>query len=409
MQRSGGVVIHMQTDLSKITFLVGNPDDLRTIGNFSVKRSFDEDVLVFLNEISKNLMHNSTAKNYPDVVTLAFWLRKASLNEIKNSSLCPKHTARVGRGVAFHISPSNVPINFAYSLFTGVLAGNANIVRVPSKEFVQISMVADAINRSLENHKEIKPYIFLIRYDHDKQINDCLSSMADVRVIWGGDSTISELRKSEIPPRSTEITFADRYSIAVIDSDSYLSSDNKKRIAEDFYNDTYLTDQNACTSPRLVVWTGDQIEEAKQIFWNEEYELVKQKYSIQAVQSVDKLVNACLIGAKNQWCHEISHLDNLLVRVKVEKIDHDIMDYRGNSGLFYEYDCSDIREIRDICNDTKCQTVGYIGNPEMIKPLVDSGIKGVDRVVPIGQTMNYDLIWDGYDLIGQMTRLIKII
>ena len=33
---------------------------------------------------------------------------------------------------------------------------------------------------------------------------------------------------------------------------------------------------------------------------------------------------------------------------------------------------------------------------------------GVDRVVPIGTTLDFSLNWDGYDLINQMSRIIQI-
>ena len=74
------------------------------------------------------------------------------------------------------------------------------------------------------------------------------------------------------------------------------------------------------------------------------------------------------------------------------------MDYRDNSGYFFEYDCKDIMEIKELCNDKRCQTIAYIGNPEMILPLLNAGVKGIDRVVPMGKAMDFDLIWDGYDL-----------
>ena len=33
---------------------------------------------------------------------------------------------------------------------------------------------------------------------------------------------------------------------------------------------------------------------------------------------------------------------------------------------------------------------------------------GIDRAVPIGNTLNFSLNWDGYDLISQMSRIIEI-
>ena len=45
---------------------------------------------------------------------------------------------------------------------------------------------------------------------------------------------------------------------------------------------------------------------------------------------------------------------------------------------------------------------------EAIQPLIDLGIKGVDRVVPIGKTMDFDLLWDGYKLVERLTRTVEI-
>lgn len=105
----------------------------------------------------------------------------------------------------------------------------------------------------------------------------------------------------------------------------------------------------------------------------------------------------------------MEHEDNYLIRMQVEEIASELMDYKGNSGFFFEYDCNDIMDIKPLCDDKHCQTIGYIGNNKMFEPLLRSGIKGVDRIVPIGKTMDFDLIWDGYDLMGMMTRIISLV
>lgn len=322
----------------------------------------------------------------------------------------------MGRGTAFHIAPSNVPVNYAYSFFTGLLCGNANVVRIPSKEFPQVEIINRAISRALEGHPDIRPYIALVRYERNKEVNDALSALCDVRVVWGGDATIAELRKSPLPPRAEEITFADRYSLAVIDSDEYVrlienDTDNKgkNRIASDFYNDTYLTDQNACTSPRAVVWRGSVKEKAKDIFWDSLLALVKKKYYFQPIQSVDKISVEYMASASGLGImKQNSGKENCLVRVQVSELSPGLMDYRGNSGYFYEYDCDDIMNIREFCNNTHCQTIGLLGGKDVIAPLLDSGLRGVDRVVPIGHTLDFDLIWDGYNLVEKFTRTINL-
>ena len=392
----------------RIRFLTGDRNVLENMIRVCPKQPFSDDTIEFLTALSKILMESREAKAFPDVVTLGFWLRKASLMQLKREHFDPKNNYMIGRGVAFHIAPSNVPVNFAYSLFTGLLCGNANVVRVPSKDFPQVSIINTAIREALEIHPEMKSYICLVRYERDKEINDLISGMCDVRIIWGGDATIEEIRRSPLKPRAKEITFADRYSLAVIDSDKYLSIEDKGRVASDFYNDTYLSDQNACTSPRAVVWTGLRKDEAKSLFWEAIHILALKKYVFQPVQGVDKLTNTYLAGVEYEGLSLIKGDDNVLVRSKVLKLNSELMDYRGNSGSFYEYDCDDIMEIRDFCDDTHCQTIGYIGDSQMFDPLLASGIRGVDRVVHVGHTMDFDLVWDGYDLVGELTRKIHV-
>ena len=393
--------------LNRVTYLTGSAAIAAQLPEVKALVPFDNNIVEFLNDVSREIMKDPRSRAYSDVVTFGFWIRKGSVLKLKerfqNTS---ENTLHLGKGVAFHIAPSNVPVNFAYSLVSGLLCGNANVVRVPSKVFPQVRIIADAFNRVLENRIKMKPYVLCVRYGRDKDINDVFSSIADMRVVWGGDQTIAELRKSELPPRSGEITFADRYSLAVIDSDSYLSIEDKNRVAEDFYNDTFFSDQNACTSPRIIVWTGNQIDEAKELFWKTEHDLVEKKYTFQDIQGVNKLTKAYLIAAVESGVMVEEHTDNLIVRVRVPAITDELMEYRENSGYFYEYDCENILDLIPLVNDKHCQTISYIGTCEVLKPLLQAGVKGVDRIVPIGKTMDFDLIWDGYNLPSMLTRNI---
>ena len=394
--------------LNRAVYLIGSPDTVEQMPSLPVRESFSEEAIDFLNTVSKLLMGERDARAYPDVTTLAFWLRRASLNSLKarfaptGSRLC------LGRGVAFHIAPSNVPVNYAYSMAAGLLTGNANVIRVPSKDFPQVDLINRALEKALAAHENMRPYLCLMRYDRSREVNDALSAIADVRIVWGGDATIMEIRRSPLPPRSTEVTFADRFSLAVIDSDAYLAMEDKKRVALDFYNDTYLTDQNACTSPRLVVWTGSHKEQAKAVFWDALHELVISKYTFQPIMGVNKMTSACLAGVALDGVRQEPHTDNYLVRVRISEPTPALIDLRDNSGFFFEYDCDDLMKLRSLCADDRCQTLGYIGNREMFKPLLLSGIKGIDRIVPIGKSMDFDLIWDGYDLTERLTRIICI-
>jgi len=399
--------IYNQEIIQQIEFLAGDGKRLEQMIKAAAMEPFHQQVVSFLDEFSRELLAQKETRKYPDIVTYAFWIRRASINKLKQrfDKLQSPDYKYLGRGIVFHIAPSNVPINYAYSFTAGLLAGNKNIVKISSKAFSQVDIVNRALEEVLKRYEELRKYLILVRYGHNKEINDYLSSLTDVRVIWGGDATIRELQKSPLPVRAREIAFADRYSVAVIDSDYYLDKCNVEKVAKAFYNDTYLTDQNACTSPKIIFWVGERISKAKGVFWDSLFKLVDREYRIQAVQAVDKLTHMYCLAAVQQ-CGKSLGFDNRLVRVQIERFDEEVFEQLGNSGYFYEYDCEGILDIMEGIRD-KCQTIGYLGDKRMFDLLLEKGIRGgVDRIVPVGQTMDFGLIWDGYDLMAEMTRIV---
>ena len=398
----------MQINSNDIRVLCGS-GDFDAMAREKALRPFDGDVCGFLAALSSAILADRASRLYPDVYTFGFFCRSANLKKMSESydGECDK---RLGRGLSFHIAPSNVPVNFAYSLAAGLLSGCTCAVRVSEKEFPQTDIICSHISALLKDERftMLRDRIAVVRYGRDEGINTYFSSLAGVRVIWGGDQTVAEIRRSPLPPRSKEITFADRYSIAVIDPIAYLEKCDRKRTALDFYNDTYLTDQNACTSPRLIYWLGtkEASEEAARVFFSELHSLVKEKYTMPEVAAVDKLTAACMLAAdKGGSVREMS--DNLVSAVRVEELSADLPDYRCACGSFIEYCGTELAPLREIITE-KYQTIAYIGDiGERLESFVTgNGLRGIDRIVPVGRTMDFSLVWDGYDLIREMSRLI---
>ena len=135
--------------MSKIEYLVGNR-------NFkSISQSpYNNLVCDFICELSKMLIDHPSSHDYPDIKTLAFWCRKKNIDIMKSNF--SSNQLRVGLGLVFHITPSNVPTNFAYSLLFGLLTGNSNIIKVPSKKFEQIHIICDCIKKVLQKKKYVQ-------------------------------------------------------------------------------------------------------------------------------------------------------------------------------------------------------------------------------------------------------------
>lgn len=396
-------------------YLAGSKEIAESMPKLHSREPFTPEIQEFCDDVAKELLRVPDGRNYPDIITLGFWLRKASTETLRKRFTVEDGNVHLGRGVVFHVAPSNVPVNFAYSLFTGLLCGNANIVRVPSGNFPQVSMIISAIHKALHSHPDMAPYICLVQYGHEQEINDYFSTICDVRIIWGGDAAIAEIRKSPLPPRATEITFSDRFSLAVVDADVYsmMNEREKSVVARGFYNDTYLTDQNACTSPRMIVWLNSIGKEAeRKEFWSKLWKIVETEYAFQDIQGVNKLTKKYLLAADQEIAIKesrfIENKDNRLICVEIDKLTEKLPSYFDNAGYFPEYAAEDISELSVLCNDSRCQTIGYIGKKEMFEPLLRMGVKGIDRIVPIGKTLDFDLIWDGFHLYERLVRTVVI-
>ncbi len=396
----------MQQELKdKVRFLVGDADILEQMRETAGFEPFAPETVEFLDEFSKLLRGDADAGKYSDVQTFAFWCRKSSVLRMKeNYGGSLKN--RTGRGLAFHVAPSNIPMMFLFSMAVALLAGNSSIVRVSSREFEQSTAACRLLQKLLGDHPEEAGKIVILRYPHEEELTRYFSAVCDSRIIWGGDRSIGEIRKLPLPPHGIDLPFYDRFSFCVINSAEYLKYGKKQLLAENFYNDTYFTDQNACTSPQLVVWTKEGAAEARRQFWEELEKVVSRKYRFQDIQGVDKLAAACRYAV----CHSDGKAfctDKSLCRVEIGALHKDLKDFRCPGGYFYEYAAERLDEIAEVCTK-ECQTISYFGfdRQELLDVVKRNRCRGVDRIVPIGKTMDFGLQWDGFDFIYSLSKVI---
>lgn len=397
-------MILMQINSSDLEFLVGDYNILENMQKTPALPMFSETAVDFLATLSREILKDKRSRSNIDVMSYAYWIRKASIESTKEKHLDRKN--RIGRGVAFHVAPSNVPVNFAVSMTSSLLAGNATIIRVSNKRFEQVDIICQAMNRILNSeHKNIRNHLCLLRYEHSEQITQELSNICDVRVIWGGNNTINTIRKASLPPRAIEMAFADRHSLAIINSNVYLK-ENSDDVAKGFYTDTYYTDQNACSSPRLVVWLGDKVEEARSLFWEKLHILVNSDYEMRPIQAVDKFTSLSMLGMGHNGVNLVSK-DNMVMRVEVESLYPELMEYKNGGGYFFEYKAKSLDEVVPVLTK-QCQTISVLGieKQEILDLVYKHGVRGVDRVVDLGQTMGLEFIWDGFKMIETMSRFI---
>ncbi len=365
----------------------------------------------FLDELSQTLRASQEASMYPDVMSFAFWCRRGHIDTLRDQF--EDSRVRLGVGLALHVAPGNVPINFAFSFAFGLLSGNANIVRVPTKPFPQVDLVCNVIKEILakEQFQALQEMTSFVRYEHTNNATQEFSERSDARLVWGGNETIKAIRALPVPERCVDLTFADRYSFCVLDSASVEALEDKdlNRLAQGFFNDTYLMDQNACSSPHLVVWLGKNTDHAKAMFWQAVSALVAEKYELEAVQAVDKYTQLCRNAIELENIKDVDWADTGVFRVGLRELDKNVDELRGQCGYFYECDLEELSPLAEIINPTY-QTLTYFGvDKEKLQELVCSNrVRGIDRIVPVGMGLDIGVIWDGYDVVRSLSRIIDL-
>ena len=92
---------------------------------------FSEPVMDFLSALSERIKSDDLLRSDEEIRAFGFWCRRANLERYRNQYT--GNDFRLGRGLVFHIAPSNIPAMFAWSMAIGLLAGNSNIIRISSR------------------------------------------------------------------------------------------------------------------------------------------------------------------------------------------------------------------------------------------------------------------------------------
>lgn len=392
-----------------VDILVGGrlPDmDVRPLPPYSTE------ALAFLAELSRRLLASPAIRVHPDVGGFAYWCRQANLARLARSFDATHR--RVGRGLVLHIAPGNVPVNFAFSLAFGLLAGNANIVRIPGARHPQADIICEAMAALLAQpeHARVAGMTRIIRYPRNDEVTAALSEVCHARVLWGGDATILHLRAMRTSPRCVDVCFADRYSLCVLGAGAILAADGPslEALIAGFYNDVFLLDQNACSSPHLVLWQGDEVDVSRAMdrFWRAMERFLMTKPAPPAIHAVEKFTQLCRAAIQMDEGLSAARQQNLIYRVRLNTLPRDIEHHRGQHGFFFEAIDNDFAGLKAIVGE-RYQTVTHFGvDPDaIINLVVDSGLTGIDRVVPVGKALDIGVIWDGYDLVGTLSRVVS--
>ncbi|MAV64378.1 MAG: acyl-CoA reductase, partial [Candidatus Marinimicrobia bacterium] len=133
------------------------------------------------------------------------------------------------------------------------------------------------------------------------------------------------------------------------------------------------------------------------------------QYNLNDISTIDKLVTFYSQSIRKDSINKINK-NNLIWRVDNKELDRNIDEFRCASGYFNEFKINHINELDNVIK-RNYQTLSYFGvdKNKFLSFFSKKRPLGIDRIVPIGKTLDFSLNWDGYDLINQMSRSINII
>lgn len=375
------------------------------------------DVLMeFVAELSRRLLSSPEVRRHPELVALGYWMRPSSVRRIVDRILCRRDQAIVvPRGLVFHIAPSNVDTIFVYSWVLSLLCGNRNVVRLSSRSTPQLQLLLGTIDEclALDACAEVARRVSVVRYERAEAITQAISALADTRVIWGGDETVKAIRRIPLPPTANEVAFANKLSLAVLDTAYWQGLDSHERdsLAKQFANDAYWFAQAACSSPRALLWYGAQPSATDaDDFWRRVLQASEGiSGELLAVDAVSKLVSSHRIAAR-VGVSFLASSDNRLNRVGISLqhlpgiLDSDV---HPGAGLFYEAHLLRLIDLIPALS-RKVQTLSYAGIDarQLAAFLSDRPLPGIDRIVPFGRALQFAPVWDGVDLASVFTRVV---
>jgi hypothetical protein len=379
-------------------------------------RPFSEQVIELAAELSSTLLRNQEARQFKELQALGFWMRKAEVLRLKEEyeSLHEQSCVLVPRGVVFHIPPANVDTLFVYSWMLALLSGNGNVVRLSQCETAVGQLLCRFIRELLHDDafKEIRDSTHFVRYGHDDGITTAISQHIDMRVVWGGDSTVAALRRIPLAPRAKELAFPDRWSLAAINSAAWLSCQDVERtaVAERFFNDAFLFDQVACSSPRWVLFCGDQkaCQEAQTDFFLQVVKVVRRRnlqLPTEVVLEKQLLVYRAVLDTD---ITSVKNFGNEVAVLQTERLDR-IPRMRAGVGSFFAARTESLENLVDYVQH-RDQTLAVFGfrREELRELALHLNGRGIDRIVSVGRALAFNRFWDGYDLLHEFMKYVHI-
>ena len=127
------------------------------------------------------------------------------------------------------------------------------------------------------------------------------------------------------------------------------------------------------------------------------------------IHAVDKYTNLIENIINQNNLKNLKTFKNKLYIINPADNVKNIENIRGINGTFFQKNINQINDLKNFISK-KCQTVSYFGftKKQLELFILNSNLLGVDRLVPIGKALGIDIIWDGYEVVKSLSRVVSL-
>jgi hypothetical protein len=341
----------------------------------------------------------------------AFWTRRAALAKLAANfaARVPQHTLARPRGLVFHLPPQNVETVFLYSWALAYLAGNANIVRLPQEISARMRAIVDLFLDRLAAQGDTSQ--LFLHYPSQGDLGAKISARSDARVVWGGDAKVALFAPLPLRNGGKSIWFGDRFSFSTVNGAALDKLDEAalRGLAKKLHNDVFVFDQMACSSPHALYVVGEAAahgQAVRRLLDASAAEWTMDDPAGRVGHAIGKMT-AAFYAAGTGRASSVSWRNTNLTSFVASAPER--QDIRVGGGFLSVVFIRSLDEVPGFIRESD-QTITYFGweRGEIEAVAASRTGPGVSRWAPIGTALDFDFIWDGYDIPFELTRLIRV-
>jgi hypothetical protein len=271
------------------------------------------------------------------------------------------------RGMACHWTAGHMPLLGMFSWAISTLVGNRNVIRLGPRSIDVVSPLLRRMASLSGQGRELACETMVVQFGGDDAgLQQAMSRVADVRVIWGGSDVVDAVRPLPCDPACDTVVLGPRPHLAVVDPRVASDAAIARLVADILY-----LDQLACGPPPSLFLKGRPGDPAFDtvVAWMErEFERQSRRHADRGGWSVSTATDGGRMLRVVPFCD--------LAQV-VSSMPQDVQ-----------------------------TVVTLLGETELERFSEDAAARGACRFPAPGEGHQFETPWDGLSLISRLTRWV---